>query len=69
MKTIEWKIAIDEDTNKIMTVEHASGLPQDKLESHLTIIGILENIKQKHLIKLKTLFSKTAKDDDTGLDL
>jgi hypothetical protein len=60
MKQIEWKVAIMEN-EKITLVEHAIDLPQDKVESHLLIIGILEDLKQKHLNKLKTLFEKTER--------
>jgi hypothetical protein len=60
MRSIEWKIVLT-DTNQIATVENAVGFPNDKIESHLTIIGLLENIKQKHLDKMKTLFEKTVK--------
>jgi hypothetical protein len=43
-------------------MENAKGFPQDSIESHLVIIGLLENIKQKHLEKMKTLFEKSVKD-------
>jgi hypothetical protein len=42
-------------------MEQASGFPQDEIESHLTIIGMLENLKDKHQQKLKTLYNKTVK--------
>jgi len=58
MKAIQWKVAISDD-DKIASLETATGLPQNKVESHLLIIGILENLKQKHLDKLNTLFEKT----------
>lgn len=66
MKTIQWKIVID--NNKIATLENGVGFPTDDIESHLTIIGLLENIKQKHLEKLNTLYSKTVKkgEEDDG---
>jgi len=57
MKTIEWKIVISD--NKIASIENAIGFPKENIESHLEIIGLLENLKQKHLDKLKTLFEKT----------
>lgn len=60
MKSIQWKIAITDD-NRIVTLENAIGLPQDKTESHLLIIGLLENLKQNHLDKLKTLYEKTVR--------
>ena len=42
-------------------MENVTGLPQDEIESHLIIIGVLENLKQKHLEKMNTLFQKTVK--------
>jgi len=59
MRTIQWKVILSED-NKIASLENAIGIPQDKVESHLLIIGILENLKQKHMDKLNTLFEKTV---------
>ena len=63
MKSITWNIVITEN-NQIAMLENAVGLPQDKVESQLTIIGLLENLKQKHLDKLNTLFEKTVKKKD-----
>lgn len=60
MKQIEWKVALDEDM-KLVIAEHAIGFPQDKLESHLTIIGILEDLKQKHMDLIKTFAQETRK--------
>ena len=60
MKAIEWKVILNED-NQIASLETATGFPQDTMESHLTIIGILENLKQKHLDKMNTLFEKSVK--------
>ena len=60
MKTVEWKVIIN-DKNQIASMENVVGFPQDQIESHLTIIGLLENLKQKHLDKMKTLFEKTIK--------
>lgn len=65
MRKIEWKVMIAE--GKIATLENAQGFPQEDIESHLTIIGLLENLKQKHLDKLKTLYEKTVKKNDTDL--
>lgn len=68
MKTIQWKVALID--GKLATMEEATGLPQAEIESHLTIIGILENLKQKHLDKLKTLYDKTVKtNNETETDL
>ena len=69
MRKIIWQVVIN-DGDKIVTMENAIGFPTEKLESHLTIIGILENLKQKHLDKMKTLFEKTVKSGEReDLDL
>lgn len=60
MKKIEWKIVLTEN-NQIATLEHATGLPKESVETQLLIIGLLENMKQRHLDKLATLFEKTTK--------
>ncbi len=65
MKKIEWKVALDEKGG-IAILEAVEGLPQDKLESHLTIIGILEDIKQKHLNKIETQVDKTIRRGGDG---
>jgi len=60
MRKITWTVCLMDD-GRIASLENAVNLPQDEIESHLLIIGILENLKQKHQEKLKTLFSKTVK--------
>jgi len=60
MKKITWVVCLM-DNGQIASMETATNIPQDAIESHLLIIGILENLKQKHQEKLKTLFSKTVK--------
>ena len=60
MKAIMWKVVINDD-QQIASMEHAQGFTQDSVESHLMIMGILDNLKQKHQDKLKTLFAKTKK--------
>jgi hypothetical protein len=60
MKMVQWKVVVTD--GNIATMENAKGFPQDSIESHLVIIGLLENIKQKHLEKMKTLFEKSVKD-------
>ena len=56
-----------DDNNRIASLENAINFPQDSVESHLLIIGLLENIKNKHLEKLNTQFEKTVrKDEDAG---
>jgi len=61
-KTIQWKVVLS-DNNKIVSMESASGLPQEDIESHLVIIGLLENLKQRHLEKLNTLYEKSFKEN------
>ena len=67
MKVIEWKVVIQ--NNKIASIEKAIGFPKDNIESHLEIVGLLENLKQKHLDKMKTLLEKdiNLKDADEEL--
>ena len=58
------------DDNKIASLENATNLPQNSVESHLLIIGLLENLKQKHLERLNTQFEKTVKKgEDKNADL
>jgi hypothetical protein len=68
MKTITWKIVLTDD-NRIASLEQATNLPTHLVESHVLIIGLLENMKNKHLEKLKTLFDKTIKEGDNNADL
>lgn len=56
-RQIEWKVVLM-DNGKIASLEHANGLPEASVEAQLIIIGILENLKKKHLDKLNTLFEK-----------
>ena len=49
------------DNDQIASLEQAQGFSQSNIESHLTIIGILENLKEKHLNKLGILYRKTIK--------
>lgn len=65
MKKIEWKVALDEKGG-IAVIEAVEGMSLDKLESHLIIIGILEDIKQKHLNKIETKVDKTVRRGDGG---
>ena len=60
MRSIQLKVAIT-DENQIASIENAIGLPQNEVESHLLIIGILENLKHQHQKKLNTLFEQTQK--------
>lgn len=69
MRKIQWSVVIG-DNNRIMSLEEGKGFPQDDIETHLTIIGILENLKQKHLDKLNTLYDKTiGRGDKNELEL
>ena len=63
MKTIQWKIVLTDD-NRIATMEELNGLVTDSVENQLVIIGILENLKQKHLDVLKTQYTKTIRKGD-----
>jgi hypothetical protein len=58
MKTIQWKVVMTDD-NRIASVENAIGFDSSKVESHLLIMGILDNLKAKHQEKIKSLFEKT----------
>ena len=59
-KSYECKIAIT-NNNKILSVENTTSLPDDSVDSHLIIIGLLENLKQKHLKRLNTELERTIK--------
>lgn len=63
MRTIQWKVILS-DENKIASIENAVGFPQDQVESHLIIMGLLDNLKQKHQDKLNTLFERTVRKGD-----
>jgi len=65
MKKITWTIMLN-DQNQIVSLENAINFPQNEIESHLLIIGLLENLKIKHLEKLNTQFEKTVNKDDDG---
>jgi len=67
MKVIEWKVVIQD--NKIASIEKATGFPKDNIESHLEIVGLLENLKQKHLDKMKTLLEKNIDVSNTDEEL
>jgi hypothetical protein len=56
------------DGNKIAIAELCDPreFPKNDMESHLIIIGLLENIKDKHLACMKTLIHKTATKDNLG---
>jgi len=58
MKKISWEVAIDNERNKVGTIETVKGFDKNSLEDNYTIIGILDNLKQLHLDKLKTLLRK-----------
>jgi len=59
MRSVRWRVEIRE--GKIAILEEGIGFPLADVESHLTLIGILEDIKQKHLDKLKTIYQETIK--------
>lgn len=63
MKSITLKIILTDD-NKIASAETCTNLPVDKTETHLLIVGLLENMKQRHLEKLNTTLETTFRKDD-----
>jgi hypothetical protein len=67
MRTINIKVVLTND-NQIASIENSIGLPNDQIETHLILIGVYENLKQKHLDKLNTKFEKTIRKED-GFDL
>ena len=60
MKSIQWKIVINDD-DQIASLETVNGFKPNSIETHLIIIGLLENLKSKHQEHLKTLYNKTVK--------
>jgi len=60
MKTIQWKVVLTDD-NRIASMKEVHGFPKDSVESHLLIVGILENLKSKQLEKLDTSYRKVFK--------
>jgi len=46
---------------KVVTLEELTGISSDKIEDHFMIIGLLEELKQNHLDKIKTILEKTKK--------
>lgn len=62
MRTMEWKVLMQD--NKIGIVEHGFGFNASSVEDQLTIIGLLEDMKQTHLEKLKVLFNRTKSEKD-----
>jgi hypothetical protein len=63
MKSIEFKVVLTED-NKIINVESTTNLPQDSVESQLVIIGILDNLKNKHLNELSCMYEKKFRKEE-----
>ena len=59
-KSMKWTIAITDD-NRIATIEEFNGLTSESVEDELLVIGVLDNLKQKHLNKLNSHYSKTIR--------
>jgi hypothetical protein len=68
MKNIQWRVALTDD-NKIASLEDAIGFDLTKVESHLIIIGLLENLKSKHQEELKSLYKKRIGNSPDRSDL
>ena len=66
MKQISWIVKID--GMNLAIAENGINLPPELAESHLAIIGVLENLKQMHLAKLQSLFNQTVKKDSSEHD-
>lgn len=64
MRKIQWIVLLDENNDQIASVENSTGFPSDKMESHLVILGLLENLKQKHLDAMKQLRKVVKKGND-----
>ena len=60
MKQLKLQIAIL-DNGTMASLEEVAGFKADSIESQLLIIGMLDNLKQKHLDKLKTLYEASRK--------
>ena len=55
-KCYQFKILITDKEQAVM--EKVSGFPKDALSTEYEIIGILENMKQIHLARIKTSMEK-----------
>ena len=62
MKEITIKIKLDD--NQILTGVHCIGLDLNVLDNRLTLIGILENVKQTELNKISTIKSASFSNKD-----
>lgn len=54
MKKIDLRFVIDEETQKIATAMRTKNLSEKNLSDLFEIVGILENLKQVILNKIKT---------------
>lgn len=68
MKTVTWKVVLTDD-NRIASMTEPTGLPSEKIESHIFMVGLLENMKHMELHKITPQYQKTIKrqEDDFGL--
>ena len=67
MKDITIKVKVDD--NKILTGVHCIGLDLSVLDDRLTLIGILENVKQVELSKINTYKSASFNNKPKKEDL
>jgi len=67
MKDITIKVKVND--NKILTGIHCDGLDLTVLDDRLTLIGILENVKQVELAKIATYKSASFSNKDKRGDL
>jgi hypothetical protein len=58
MKTIIFKIMLDDEGNKMATAWETVGLSRDSLEANLLIQGMLDNTKNIISKKIDTLLEK-----------
>jgi len=62
-KQIQFTLMLN-DKNQLAILEHAEGLSNADIQDQLMIIGMLEDVKHKHLEMLNTLFQKAFKKGD-----
>lgn len=58
MKKVTWEVAINDDDG-IASMEQISGFGNLNIETHLMLIGILDNLKIDHQNKLDAIFNRT----------
>lgn len=68
VRTVEWKVGLNGGDKIIWTENLSKGFNPEEIESHLILIGMLENLKKYHLDRLQKLFSRTVKKDGVELE-